>query len=82
VAHLVANPQPDCDTPGQLYLDCVLLLQAKGDEAKAAQLWRQAVAVIRRQANGIDEVQSRAAFLTGVQVHQRLFTLDLAHNPQ
>ncbi|HRQ41548.1 MAG TPA: BTAD domain-containing putative transcriptional regulator [Chloroflexota bacterium] len=82
VAHLVANPQPDCDTPGQLYLDCVLLLQAKGDEAQAAHLWRQAIAVIRRQADGIDEVQSRLAFLTGIQVHQRLFTLDLAHNPQ
>jgi predicted ATPase len=74
---LVDNPQPDCDALGQLYLDCILLLQAKGDDEQAARLWQQAVVTLHRQAAGITQEQSRATFLTGITAHQRLFALDL-----
>ena len=82
VSYLVDNPQPDCDALGQLYLDCILLLQAKGDDGQAAKLWQQAVVTLHRQAAGITQEQSRATFLTGIRPHQRLFALDLPRNEQ
>ncbi|MBK9054693.1 MAG: hypothetical protein IPL78_28435 [Chloroflexi bacterium] len=79
---LVDNPQPDCDALGQLYLDCILLLQAKGDDEQAAKLWQQAIVTLHRQAAGITQEQSQATFLTGITAHQRLFALDLLRNQQ
>ncbi len=79
---LMVNPQPDCDALGQLYLDCILLLQAKEEDGQAAKLWQQAIVTLHRQAAGITQEQSRATFLTGITAHQRLFTLDLSRNPR
>lgn len=77
---LVDNPQPDCDALGELYLDCILLLEAKGKVEQAAHLQQQAVVTLHRQAVGITPEQSRATFLTGIKAHQRLFALDLPRN--
>ena len=66
VAYLVENPQPDCDALGQLYLDCVTLLRAKGENEGAKSLRQQAVATLRRQADGIAADAARAHFLDEV----------------
>lgn len=75
VAHLVANPQPDCEALGQLYLDCVTLLRAKRDEEQADLLLRQGVETLRRQAAGIADTAARSAFFAEVVAHRRLFVL-------
>ncbi|MFZ0546569.1 MAG: tetratricopeptide repeat protein [Candidatus Promineifilaceae bacterium] len=77
VSCLVNNPQPDCDQLGRLYLDCIMLLQSKGDEDRAAQLRQQAVITLNRQAAGIAQEQDRAAYLTGINAHRQLFALTL-----
>lgn len=74
VTYLVDNPQADCDALGQLYLDCISLLQAKGDEEQASGLLSQVVATLRQQAAGIGDEEARACFLK-IPVHQQLFTL-------
>jgi hypothetical protein len=73
VTYLVDNPQADCDALGQLYLDCVTLLRAKEENEQAESLRRQAVATLRRQAEGIADAAARTHFLEGVAAHRRLF---------
>jgi predicted ATPase/Tfp pilus assembly protein PilF len=75
VSYLVANPQPDCEALGQLYLDCITLLRTKGDDERAGLLLRQAVETLRQQAAGIADTAARTAFLDEVAAHQRLFAL-------
>jgi predicted ATPase/DNA-binding SARP family transcriptional activator len=70
VAYLADNPQPDCNALGQFYLDCIILLRAKGDEERADSLRQQAVATLRRQADGIANDVDRAHFLKGIAAHQ------------
>jgi len=72
VAYLVDNPQTDCDALGQLYLDCVTLLRAKGENEQADSLRQQAVATLRRQADGIADAEIRGRFLNGVLAHRQL----------
>ncbi|MFO7682004.1 MAG: BTAD domain-containing putative transcriptional regulator [Chloroflexota bacterium] len=74
VAYLADNPQPDCEAPGEMYLNCVTLLRAKGDE-RANSLLRQAVETLRQQAAGIIDEPVRITFLKGIKSHQRLFAL-------
>ncbi len=75
VGYLIANPQPDCEALGQLYLDCVTLLQVRGDDERADLLLRQAVDTLRRQAAGIADAAAQSAFLDEVAAHRRLLTL-------
>ena len=75
VAHLVDNPQADCDALGQIYLDCVTLLRAKGENERAESLRQQAMATLRRQATRITDDAARAHFLEGITAHRRLFIL-------
>jgi predicted ATPase/DNA-binding SARP family transcriptional activator len=74
VAYLLDNPQTDCDALGQLYLDCVTLLQAKGENGRAESLRQQAVVTLRRQADGITNDADRDHFLEGIAAHCRLRT--------
>lgn len=74
LTYLADNPQPDCDTPGALYLDCVTLLQAKGDERASAVL-EQGVAMLRQQATSIAGEIERRLFFEGALAHQCLFVL-------
>jgi predicted ATPase/DNA-binding SARP family transcriptional activator len=75
VAYLTATPQPDCDALGQLYLDCITLLRAKGESERAESLRQQAMATLRRQATGIADDAARAHFLEGITACRRLFAL-------
>jgi predicted ATPase/DNA-binding SARP family transcriptional activator len=77
VSCLTDNAHPDCDSLGQLYLDCILLLQAKGEDEQAAELHQQAILTLNRLAAKIAQEQSRATFLTGISAHRRLFALDI-----
>jgi tetratricopeptide (TPR) repeat protein len=77
VSCLTDNAHPDCDSLGQLYLDCILLLQAKGEDKQAAELHQQAILTLNRLAAKIAQEQSRATFLTGISAHRRLFALDI-----
>jgi predicted ATPase/Tfp pilus assembly protein PilF len=72
VDYLADNPQPDCDFLGQLYLDCISLLQAKGDDERVDSLRQQATATLRQQAAGIAHDADRAHFLERVAAHRRL----------
>lgn len=75
VGYLLANPQPDCEALGQLYLDCITLLQARGDDERAGLLLQQAVETLRRQAAGIADAAAQSAFVDEVAAHHRLLTL-------
>jgi predicted ATPase/DNA-binding SARP family transcriptional activator len=75
VGYLLANPQPDCEALGQLYLDCITLLQVRGDDARAGLLLRQAVETLRQQAAGIADAVAQSAFLDEVTAHHRLLAL-------
>jgi predicted ATPase/DNA-binding SARP family transcriptional activator/Tfp pilus assembly protein PilF len=75
VAYLTTNPQPDCDALGQLYLDCISLLRAKGDEERVEWLLSQAVETLRQQATGITDTAAQSTFFDEVAAHQRLFAL-------
>jgi predicted ATPase/DNA-binding SARP family transcriptional activator len=66
VGYLLANPQPDCEALGQLYLDCITLLRAKGENERAESLRQQAVTTLRQQAAGIADDAARAHFLEGI----------------
>ncbi|MFO7539792.1 MAG: tetratricopeptide repeat protein [Chloroflexota bacterium] len=75
VAYLLEHPQPNGDTLGQFYLDCVTLLQVKGDEERSESLRQQAVATLRQQAAGIADNAARAHFLEEITAHRRLLML-------
>ena len=75
VVYLLANPQPDCEALGQLYLDCITLLQVRGEEARAGLLLRQAGETLRQQAAGIADAAAQSAFLDEVAAHRRLLAL-------
>ncbi len=81
VNQLLDNSQPDCDVLGQLYLDCILLLQAKGENGLAADLKQQALDTLNRLAEGILQAQNQKVFLTEISANRHLFALDLSSNP-
>jgi hypothetical protein len=72
VAHLQDNPRTDCDSLGQLYLDCVWLLKAKGEDGRAEELRKQALATLDELAAGIQDQEKRRAFLSGIAAHRQL----------
>lgn len=71
VTYLIDTPQPDCESLGQLYLDCVTLLQASKD-SRATFILQQGVALIRRQAAGIADEETRNGFLSKIGAHRCL----------
>jgi ATP/maltotriose-dependent transcriptional regulator MalT len=74
LAYLAEWPQPDCEAPGDFYLDCMILLQARGDK-RADLLLQQAVQMLHQQAASIADAQTRIAFLEGIAAHQHLLAL-------
>ncbi|MCL4263757.1 MAG: tetratricopeptide repeat protein [Anaerolineae bacterium] len=75
LAYLTESPQPDCEAPGDFYLDCITLLRAKGDDERSYALLRQAVETLRQQATGIADEEARTHFLSEVLAHRQLLAL-------
>ncbi|MBK8989205.1 MAG: tetratricopeptide repeat protein [Chloroflexi bacterium] len=76
LTYLANNPQPDCDAPGEMYLHCVILLQAKGDK-RAEQVLAHGIEMLRQQAVGITDAADRTVFLDGIESHRGLFALPI-----